>query len=141
MKKKGFTLVEMVIAIVILGILASVAIPKFYNLSSDAKSAACKSSLGTVRSSIAAYYAYTASPSGGASATWPTLTQLTDSSTVLETALPDNPYSTSGTQNACIAGTTLGTPATAGTTGGWCYKAATGQFWADTASGASEADW
>ena len=53
--------------------------------------------------------------------------------------IPDNPYSTSATKNAVIVGVTKGTPVTLGTTGGWCYKAATGEFWADTASGASEA--
>ena len=53
--------------------------------------------------------------------------------------IPDNPYSTSAVKNGVVAGTTLGTPVTAGTTGGWCYNAATGEFWADTASGANEA--
>ena len=40
---------------------------------------------------------------------------------------------------AVIVGVTKGTPVTAGTTGGWCYKPTTGEFWADTASGAGEA--
>jgi len=39
-KQAGFTLIELVIVIVILGILAFMAIPKFINLSSDAQSAA-----------------------------------------------------------------------------------------------------
>ena len=136
---RGFTLVELVIVIVVLGILASVAVPKFFNFSSDAKSAACKGALGGVRSAVANYYAYTATPTGGGTATWPTLAQLTTAGTVMEGVIPDNPYSTSATKNAVIAGTTKGTPVTSGTTGGWCYKAATGEFWADTASGASEA--
>ena len=138
-KKSGFTLVELVIVIVVLGILAAVAIPKFFDFTTDAKEAACKGSLGGTRSAIASFYAYSATPAGGGTATWPTLAELTTADTVLAQSIPDNPYSTSGTQNAVIVGATKGTPATAGTTGGWCYKATTGEFWADTASGASEA--
>ncbi len=143
MRTKGFTLIELVIVIVILGILASVAIPKFFDMSADAKSAACKSALASVRTGIASYYAYSASPAGGGTATWPTLVQLQTQNTVLQTAVPVNPYSTAAaaSRNAIVAGTTVGTPVTSGTTGAWCYKASTGEFWADTASGASEASW
>jgi MSHA pilin protein MshA len=136
---KGFTLVELVIVIIVLGILAAVAVPKFLDFTTDAKQAACKGALGGVRSAVANYYAYTATPTGGGTASYPTLAQLITAGTVLQGDIPENPYSTGATKNAVIAGTTKGTPVTAGTTGGWCYKASTGEFWADTASGASEA--
>jgi len=38
-KQKGFTIIELVVVIVILGILAAVAFPKFQDLSGDAKQA------------------------------------------------------------------------------------------------------
>lgn len=137
--KKGFTLMELVIVIVIIGILASVAIPKFYDMSADAKAASCKSSLATVRSAIAAFYAYSASPAGGGSARWPTLSQLRTVGTVLDTPLPDNPYSTGNDPNRVRRGTRAGRPVSSRTSGGWCYNQSTGQFWADTRSGVGEA--
>lgn len=139
-QQKGFTLVELVIVITVLGVLAAVAVPKFFDFAGDSKQAACKAALGGVRAAIANYYSYTATPAGGGSASYPTLVQLTTAGTVMSTAgIPNNPYSSATSRNAVIAGTSKGTPETDGTDGGWCYKAATGEFWADTASGVGEA--
>lgn len=138
-RKAGFTLVELVIVIIVLGILAAVAIPKFFDFTTDAKESACKGSLGGVRSAISNFYAYSATPAGGGTVAFPTLAELLVAGSVMEQDIPDNPYSTGGNKNAVIVGVTKGTPATAGTSGAWCYKASTGEFWADTASGATEA--
>jgi len=51
-KNKGFTLVELVVVIVVLGILAATAIPKFINLRADAKSENLKSISGTMQSAL-----------------------------------------------------------------------------------------
>ncbi|MGB0951608.1 MAG: type II secretion system protein [Planctomycetota bacterium] len=135
----GFTLVELVVVIIVLGILAAIAVPKFMDFTTDAKDSALKGSLGGVRSAISNFYAYSGTPAGGGTIAYPTLAELTTTGTVMAQGIPANPYSTGADPSAVIAGTTKGTPATAGTTGGWCYKASTGEFWANTASGAGEA--
>ena len=54
--KKGFTLIELMIVVAIIGILAAIAIPKFADLINKSKEGATKGALSSVRSALQVYY-------------------------------------------------------------------------------------
>ena len=56
-KRLGFTLIELMIVVSIIGILASIAIPKFSEMVRKSKEGALKGNLGSLRSALNIYYA------------------------------------------------------------------------------------
>lgn len=87
--RRAFTLLEVMIVVVILGILAAIVVPQFSSATDDAKASALRSGLAGVRASIAGYRA-NAILAG--TDPYPTLAQLTAEGTVLQGGLPENPY-------------------------------------------------
>jgi len=108
--ESGFTLIELVIVIVILGILASVAIPKYEDMREQARVATMKGQLGSIRSSIAIQYARNAL---NGNATFPTL----DGTIFADGRVPKEPVN-----NSNAVKTTAGID----DAGGWQYNSTTG---------------
>lgn len=136
MVRKGFTLVEILIVVVILGILAAIVIPQFTNASEAAKASSVLSQLQTLRSQVELYKNQhnneypTSDGTLAGTWDWTKMTNKTDiNGTVGTTAgehiygpymqqAPKNPFVTSASN------TVMG--AAASTTVAWVLDAATG---------------
>lgn len=89
----GFTLIELVIVIAIIGILSAVAIPKFINLSSNAQTAATQAIAGALSAANASNYAARKLSSSLGTA----VTNCTSVSSALQGGLPSGYTITSAT--------------------------------------------
>jgi len=127
----GFTLIELVIVIVILGLLAAYSIPKYQAMSWDAKESATKSALGELRTGISSWRSENIVRTGSAS--WPALDSMNAIGAIMLQSIPPNPYQSSAkAPDSIVLGVTKGV--IAGPRGGWAYKPSTGEIWPNTSS-------
>ncbi|MEM1331460.1 MAG: prepilin-type N-terminal cleavage/methylation domain-containing protein [Planctomycetota bacterium] len=89
-RTRAFSLLEVMVVVVVIGVLAAVVVPVFGGVSGDARSAALESAVGGVRSSIGGFR--TEAILAG-SAPYPTADQLRSEGVVVRGGLPANPYS------------------------------------------------
>lgn len=123
--RKAFTLVEILIVVVILGILAAIVIPQFTSASEDAQVSAAQSQLQTVRNQIELFRVRN-------NGTAPALGDLWTANGIvspdyLRTA-PVNPRTGTST---VIVGTAAPTNSVGAGDAGWVYDASNGNFWAN----------
>lgn len=122
-KRNGFTLVELVVVVLILGILAAVAAPKVLNTSDDARLNSTLQSLTIVRDAVELYKAENGVLPGGA-------TLATDLAPYIRGQFPMvnvGPNKSSNLVKNDTTATGLAAGACSGTQG-WIFNSVTGEF-------------
>jgi general secretion pathway protein G len=135
-KNKGFTLVEILIVVIILGILAAIVIPQFTSASTDARKSSLSTQLQSLQQQIALYQLqHNNNPPLLITTGWTTMTEYSDVNGNLSTTSDSThiygPYFQSPPMNPLTAAADASVVATTPTgTAGWVYSETTGKIYA-----------
>ena len=124
--RKGFTLVEILIVVIILGILAAIVIPQFTNASEDARKSNMRSQLQTLRSQLELYKLNHRDTAPTLAGFWTALTTATEEDGTAPEAGDDTfgPYLQNRSENPLTGSDSVAAAAGAGV--GWVYNETTG---------------
>jgi general secretion pathway protein G len=123
--QKAFTLVEILIVVIILGILAAIVIPQFTQASSDARDSALTSDLQTLRSQLALYRVQHNDNFPAAASFEAQMTTKTNADGTTTGTPTLGPYMQTLPKNPVTGVSTVATGTadpTGSATGGWYYK-------------------
>ncbi|HUO07052.1 MAG TPA: prepilin-type N-terminal cleavage/methylation domain-containing protein [Phycisphaerae bacterium] len=126
--RRGFTLVEILIVVIILGILAAIVIPQFTNASNDARNNSVASTLQTMRSQIELFKIQHADTPPDPTGFITVMTGKTNPTDLTATAATGTlgPYLQTFPTNPVNGFSTVAN--TAGTAAGWIYTVTNGQY-------------
>ena len=121
-QRVGFTLIEIVVVVMIIGILVAIAAPRMLNVMGDATDNSVRQSLDVVRGAIEEY----ATQNGGAYPTDQNAVQFKNAlKPYLRGPFPSSPVGGNPPDKVTMS---AADPLVANNTGGWTYNGTTGEF-------------
>ena len=161
--EKGFTLIELIVVIVVLGVLSALAVTLYQDLTEEALISSSKANLGTIRSGINLLHAkFLIAGISASNPEWPSLAELnanisfgrspatlnnlrfvngpsSGNCQTVNVCMPENFSSTLGTlaaRSGVVSATTAQADARTppGGVGGWAYDEISGQFYINQAT-------